>query len=92
MPKARLGSPRNLGSVNDVQFASVRIYVDQGRVIAVVEEGEDVAGVFTPSVEKALDREVTDMAAASKSAYTSFLKAMLREYADQEGYTGVTVT
>ena len=88
--KGTFASPRDLGSVPEIRFADVKIRGDGA--FAVVNEGEEVAGVFTVSVSKSLELERTDMAAATVAALDNFLRALMAEYTTQEGYTGVVIT
>jgi hypothetical protein len=71
---------------------TVRIYTNPDKVIAVIQEGDEVAGVFTGKVSKTLDREVADMNSTTQAAHRAYMRALLREYADQEGYNDVTVS
>lgn len=96
MARGTFPAPRALGNVTDIKLGSVRIYVeptdDEERVSALVQEGEDLGGgVFNVTVEKRLEVTFANMDPATKSAYNNLLRALLREYNTQEGYTGVVV-
>jgi len=93
MTKGTFGTPRDLGSVPEIQFVSVRIrFGDEEAIDANIKEGEEVGGVFQESVTNQLHLERADMDAATVAALDNFLRALMSEYATQEGYTGVTIT
>jgi hypothetical protein len=95
MAKGIFGTPRNLGLVTETRLGAVRIRFDGDEgdaVAAIVQEGEEIAGVFTPVVEKGLNKKFDDLSATTKTAYNNFVRAILREYNTQEGYTDITVS
>lgn len=93
MTKGVFATPRSLGNVPEMEFAAVRIrFGDEETVDANIAEGEEVGGVFQGAVTKQLNLERVDMDAATVAALDNFLRALMAEYASQEGYTGVVIT
>lgn len=91
--KGIFASPRSLGSVPEMRFSAVRIrFEDEESVAANIEEGEEVAGVFSTAVQKTLEFKSSDLQPATRAALAAFLRALMSEYTSQEGYTGVVIT
>ncbi len=97
MRKGTFATPRDLGAVPEIRIEAIRVTLEGSlsgneQIVGELAEGEEVGGVFQVKARRTLVLDRVDMATATKTSMDNFLRAIIREYNTQEGYTGVVVT
>ena len=95
MNKGTFQSPRSLGTVAEFRVSALDIKLKDGELVVsvVIQEGEEIGGVFTPHFTKEqLVIEEKDLLPQNQALISNLMKFLLQEYADKEGYSNVTVT
>ncbi len=95
MSKGTFGTPRTRATVAEIRPTSVKVRFsddDKFGVSATLQEGNDVAGVFEVKETGGIHVEERTLNTADKAVVEAFLGLVIRLYADNQGYTGVTIS
>lgn len=95
MAKGTFGTPRAVGSVNEIRISklALRLTEDGSYDFSVDLEEGDTTGPDFEIVESGNVRlNESVLSAADQLALDNILKVMIRAYIAQEGYTGVVIS
>ena len=94
MAKGTFRIPRTRAAVAEIRpiNAKVRFVDDKFDLNATMQEGNEVGGVFEIKEIGSIRVQERTLNAADKAVVESFLRLVVRLYADDKGYTGVTIS
>lgn len=96
MPKGIFGTPRPVGTVDEiiVEKTIIRLIDGEYDINATLLEGNDNAGTFE-AVEGGggfIRIKKSDLSVSDQVFFDNFLKVIISEYVGDKGYSGVVIT
>jgi len=95
MSTGTFGTPRSLGSVEEIQLTTIRYHRNSDgsyQIEASLIEGNDVGGTFEVVEQSELNFSDADLSTADKVFVDNFLKVILTQYVGSKGYSGVVIS
>jgi len=94
MNKGTFQTPRSLGNVSEIRIQALKIRSigSEDEISAVIQEGEEIGGVFVVSVTKDITIKTSSLPVVARKVVEGLIKLLLQTYIAREGYDNVTVT